>query len=172
MVEKTNIQTSIKIPIELSKATANQIAEDLIDFIIERTSTGKGKDGKSFPSYSKSYKESLDFKIAGKGSTVDLVLTGEMLDSLKVIKAESGEVIIGYDSDDEVAGRVEGNTIGSYGGSAKKSRARNFLGLSDKEISNVLKDYPLDRINKMLRNTEASELARLIGEDLVDDLEF
>lgn len=156
----------------MSQRTAQSIAEDLVDFIVERTKDGKGKDGKPFPGYSESYKKSLDFKIAGKGNTVDLTLTGEMLDTLKVLEAKKGKIVIGFEEGDEVNGRAEGNILGSYGGDPNPKKARNFLDVSDKEIANILKDYPLDNVRERLNNLSAAELSRVLAREITDDLEF
>ena len=158
----------MKIPNSLSEATATQIAEDLIDFIIDRTKEGKGKDGKKFPKYSKAYMESLDFSIAGKSSLVDLTLSGEMLDSMEIVSIKKGGIIIGYKDNNPMAGRAEGNILGSYGGSPDSKKARNFLALSSKEIDSVLSDYPVNDVSETLKNTTISELARLIAKETVD----
>jgi len=166
------VKTTIKIPDQLSQRTASSIAKDLVDFIIERTKQGKGEDGKSFPKYSQSYKDSLNFKIAGKGSTVDLTLTGEMLDTLKVLEVKKGEIVIGFDKDSDVNGRAEGNILGSYGGSPDASKARNFLALSSKEVASIVSEYPLDNVRERLQNLSAAELARTLAKQITSKLEF
>lgn len=144
----------------------------MVDFIVERTKEGKGRDGKPFPGYSESYKRSLDFKIAGKGSTVDLTLTGEMLDTLKVLDAKKGKIVIGFEADDPVNDRAEGNILGSYGGDPNPKKARNFLDVSDKEVANILANYPLDNIRERLNNLSAAELSRVLAKEITDELEF
>lgn len=165
-------QLEVKIPKTLSEATAAQVAEDLIDFIIERTKEGKGKDGKKFPKYSKAYMESLDFKIAGKSGLVDLTLSGEMLDSMEVVSVAKGKVVIGYKSDNPMVGRAEGNILGSYGGNPDSKKARDFLSLSAKEIDNVLKEYPVQDEETRARKATESEVARSISKDIVDSFDF
>lgn len=162
----------IKIPRQYNQRTAKSIASDLLDFIVERTKEGKGKDGKNFPRYSTAYKESMEFKIAGKDGTVDLTLSGEMLDSLKVLSVKPGLIEIGYDSGDPNNGKAEGNILGSYGKEPNSRHARNFLDLSDKEIAKVLTQYPLDIMRERLDNLSAAELARTLANDIVTNLEF
>jgi hypothetical protein len=166
------VKQTIKIPTEYNKRTAQAIANDLVEFIVERTKKGKGKDGENFPKYSKSYMESLDFEIAGKNSTVDLTLTGEMLDTLQVLSVERGQIVIGFPSDSDVNGRAEGNILGSYGGEPDPKKARNFLDVSDKEILKIAAQYPLDNVQERLRNLDTSELARLLARDVSSNLEF
>jgi hypothetical protein len=166
------VKTTIKIPTQINQKTAQTIAQDLVDFIVERTKDGKGKDGKPFPRYSESYKKSLDFKIAGKGTIVDLTLTGEMLDTLKVLEVKRGQIVIGFEPDDDINGRAEGNILGSYGGEPDPKKARNFLDVSDKEIANILREYPIDNARERLNNLSASELARVLASEISDSLEF
>lgn len=116
--------------------------------------------------------ESLDFEIAGKDSTVDLTLTGEMLDTLQVLSAQRGEIVIGFPEDSDVNGRAEGNILGSYGGDPNPSRARNFLDVSEKEISKIASQYPLDNVQERLRNLDTSELARILAREVSSELEF
>jgi hypothetical protein len=166
------VKQTIKIPTEYNQRTARAIANDLVEFIVDRTKEGKGKDGRRFPKYSKSYMDSLDFEIAGKDSTVDLTLTGEMLDTLQVLSAQRGEIVIGFPEGSDVNGRAEGNILGSYGGDPNPSRARNFLDVSDKEISRIAAQYPLDNIQERLRNLDTTELARILAREVSSSLEF
>ena len=121
-----------------SKATTEVIAEEILNFIVERTKKGKGMDGSSFPSYSTEYKNSLEFKIGGKTNKVNLTLSGEMLDSIEIIKAENGKISYGYSESNEMMGRAEGNITGSYGKpQGNSSKARRFLDISPKELAKI-----------------------------------
>jgi hypothetical protein len=135
--------TQIKIPIPKTVKTEDleDLGHDIVEFIRQRTESGKDKDGGRFPGYSKGYKKSLDFKIAGKSNKVNLTLSGDMLQALDVIATKPGEIKIGYEKGSREADRAEGNILGSYGGEAKKSRARDFLGISDKDLAKILKNY-------------------------------
>ena len=95
-----------------------------------------------------------------------------MLDTLKVLETKKGQIVIGFDKDDPVNDRAEGNILGSYGGDPDPKKARNFLDVSDKEIANILKDYPLDNVRERLNNLSAAELARVLAKELSDNLEF
>lgn len=131
----------VKIPKNLSEQARKAIATEIIDHVIDRTKSGKDKDGNSFPSYSESYKNSFDFQFKF-GRTVDLTLSGEMLDSMELLEDRDGELKIGYRSSDPVAGRVEGNVRGSYGqSSGSRSKARNFLGIERERLERIIKKY-------------------------------
>lgn len=149
-----NKYVKVKIPLPQpieDKSIRSEVAELIIERIVERTISGKDVDGNNFPKYSTSYKNSLDFANAGKDeSTVNLELSGDMLASLAYIKKESDDkhIVIGFD-DESVEGRAEGNIRGSYGkdkGSRKLSR--DFLGtsgftknkgVSDKDLGKIIK---------------------------------
>jgi hypothetical protein len=131
----------IEIPKQIKPADREQVALEIIDFIANRTKRNKDKDGRKFPNYTKDYA-----KIKGTSrSKVDLTLTGEMLDELKLISHRAGSLLIGYDRGSEINGKVEGNRTGSYGGSPNPDKARDFLGLRDKELQDILMDYVNDR---------------------------
>jgi hypothetical protein len=137
-------KTVIKIKNDFDEKTLQLIGEDIVNFIIDRTrKKGLDKNNDPLPApYSNDYAKSLDFKIAGKSKNkVDLTLTGEMLDLLNVINVSSDKIEIGYEEDDEFIGKVEGNIKGSYGGSPRKSLARDFLGIHEDDLKKILKRY-------------------------------
>lgn len=140
---KTTVE--IKLPSRYDSEDAEIIAEEILNFIVERTKKGVGSDGKKFPEYSSEYINSFDFKAAGKSKgKVDLTLSGEMLDSIEIIEAKKGKIVYGYSSDNEMQGRAEGNLLGTYGRDAPNpSKARNFLALSGKELSLILSEVDL-----------------------------
>jgi len=159
MVEKKYIQHTVKIPEEYPKEYRLAIGQAIVEYIRERTQSGRGVGGKSFPAYSKSYMKSLDFRVSGKTKKVNLTLSGDMLAQLDVIKQKRGEIVVGYDPSDEVAPRVEGNVRGTYGNPTPlKGKARPFLGLTEKEKEKILKDFPIDEISKL--NEEILRFAR------------
>jgi hypothetical protein len=162
-------KTTIQLPSDYSKDDALTVAEEILHYIVERTKEGKGKDGKSFPGYSSSYKKSFDFKVAGKGEKVNLTLSGEMLDSLEVISASRGKVVIGLPKDSTANGRAEGNILGSYGGEPNKKKARDFLALSNKELSHILSE--LDILPRDIQN-EIVAAAKSGAYDIVDNISF
>lgn len=170
-------KTELIKEIDLNQATGKKIstkvteviASDIIDFIIERTKSGKGMDGERFPGYSSEYKKSLEFKIAGKTNKVDLTLSGEMLDSLEIIEAKSGKIKIGYSKSNDMSGRAEGNILGSYGGKPNASKARNFLELSPKELSRIIQ-----KVGELPESVQVdiSKAAKQGALDIVDNFTF
>lgn len=150
---------------EASDSTTELIAEEIINFIVERTKKGKGMDGSSFPSYSTSYKNSDAFKLGGKTSKVNLTLSGEMLDSIEVIKAKNGKLSYGYSDKNDMSGRAEGNITGSYGKpQGDNSKARRFLDISPKEIAkicNIIGELP-ENVQKKISKAAKQDAINII----------
>jgi hypothetical protein len=160
---------TVKIPEEYTKIERQAIGQDIIDYIIERTQKGFDKNGHPFKGYSKSYRESLDFKIAGKGKTVDLTLTEEMLNELKIIKTKKGEIEIGYDGrKNSLNGKVEGNRLGTYGNKKSVTKGRDFLGIKKTPLDKILREFPLDedRFERALRAAAATEAAESVARNI------
>jgi len=176
-ISKKNIQFTVKLPAGYSTEEKVAISQEIIDYVRKRTQSGKAADGSSFPKYTKAYEGSLDFRnVKSKGAPVNLTLSGDMLAALGLVDVSKNKLTLGYDPSDPEAPRVEGNVIGSYGGSPKKSRARDFLGLNEKELARILQKYPLDneekralRAKKILdTEEEAQAIADKLGLDLGD----
>jgi hypothetical protein len=156
------IRKKISIPKQYDPEDRAAIAVEIIDYIVNRSKDGLGKDGKAFPKYSKEYA-----KAKGVSETdVDLTLSAEMLDSIVALNSKSGELVIGFERGSDINGRAEGNIKGTYGQSTPNpKKARNFLDISDKEIKNILKEFPIkdkqkrkDRVNETFSNEELAEL--------------
>lgn len=156
------MKTKIKIPKHLKPDEREALALEILEQIVERTKNGKDKDGDRFPSYSKSYKNSLNFKIGGKSSKVDLTLSGDMLADMQLLSHKSGELVIGFENGTESNAKAEGNIRGTYGQKTPRSdRARDFLGIDDKSLSRILADYPADDIDAKKEKVE--ELRAIYG---------
>jgi len=143
----------------LDNRTRLAIANEVKDFIIERTQDKHlDKNNRPFPKYSKEYERSLNFRLGGKSSAVDLTLSGDMLAAIEVLENKKGKITIGYKKGTE-NDKAEGNIIGSYGKpSGDPKKARDFLGITDKDFKNIVDKY------KNESAVEQSEFNR----DLVD----
>ena len=170
----------MKISKDYSTSQRKAIGQEIIDLVIDRTKKGQGviTEGgqtklKTFPVYSKSYIDSVDFKAAGKSaSKVNLTLSSEMLEELETVDYKTaGEIETGYESaSEEVKNRVEGNILGSYGGKPSKKKARNFLGITDKELKSILKNYPLNDKTKLLTRMAAFKLVSREAEKITGSI--
>ena len=161
---------------DFSPEEREAIALEVIDRIKRRTKSGLDKDGKPFAGYSEAYKKSQDFKIAGKSSKVNLVLSGDMLDSIEIIdNFRNGKVVIGY-TDETQGGKAEGNILGTYGQQKKVGPARDFLGISDSELDAITRKYGESGSRKAERRAierlrKEGESTRLSGRITLEDLE-
>lgn len=147
MSKKNWTLRTIKVSKKYNAEQRRAIAAEIVDHIKERTKAGKGKGGQSWTppadKYSKEYKESLDFKFKADKSKVNLTLTGDMLDSIKLLGNKEGEITIGIPKSDIDYGKAEGNIRGSYGKSrGSSSKARDFMSISGEEKRDILQNFP------------------------------
>lgn len=139
-------RVKIEIPDTFGPKQREDLGFAILEFIRDRTKSGiglnaSGTRNKSFPAYSKSYMESLDFKIAGKSSNVDLTLSGDMLDAMDILNHKKGTITIGFENGTVDNAKAEGNILGSYGGAPKPSKARNFLGVTPSELKRIVEAF-------------------------------
>ncbi len=135
----------IEIPENIEPAMREAIGNEMVRLMAEKARNGVGVryEGdrarpKNFPAYSKKY---ADWK--GQDN-VDLTLSGDMLDALKVLSHKKGSVLIGFDSGSKENDKAEGNITGSYGKSPNPRKARDFLGLLKSEINQIVRDKKSD----------------------------
>lgn len=129
-------KTTIKLPKGLTSGQRQAIGQDIVEFIRTRSVAGKDKNNRNFPRYTKKY-------AAEKGQTnVDLVLSSEMLEALKVLKHRSGSVTVGYNKGDtRNNGVAEGNRKGTYGQSRPiPGKKRDFLGISSGFLKQIVRE--------------------------------
>ena len=170
----------VEIQRQLRKLIKDQTFKDvysqsLIEKIIQRTQSGLDKNGKQFAFYSKSYSNSLEFKIYNKKRTdPNLTLTGEMLASLTQLKnMEANTIYIGLIGENN-KGKAQGQISGKLG--RNNGPRRDFLGLPKKEedaiFKSILDDYANSSIDlnmfldeKVISvNVGGSEIARTLGD--------
>lgn len=141
-VKAENVQVDIEIPEGYKPADRKLIGEAILEFIRLRTQEkGRDKNNRAFASYSKEYKESLDFKNAGKSSKVDLTLTGDMMATMDILKTAPDKIKIGFKTSDPEAGRAEGNILGTYGNKTPVQRPRDFLGITRTDLNTILSRF-------------------------------
>jgi hypothetical protein len=161
-----NIYFTVPVSRKYSSEERKAIAQDIVDFVVNRTKKGVDKNGAPLPAfsgknktgkYSTGYANSVDFRAAGKSpSKLNLMLSGDMLAAMRELKNKSTSTLlaIGYSKSDPEAGRVEGNVLGTYGQSKPVTKGRDFLGISQKDLQKILKQYPLDDEEKRTERTE------------------
>lgn len=162
---------TLKVSRKYDDSALQSIGEDAITRIISRTKSGQDKRGKDFPGYSSSYTGSKDFKIAGKSKDkVNLTLSNEMLNSMEVLETSPGEIVIGFDANDDFNnGKAEGNIKGTYGKKKPiRGKKRDFLGITRDEKKEILSQYPLDDPALLSANVATNLLALRAAEDLAE----
>lgn len=166
-------QFTINIDPAYTEQEREAIAEDIIDKIRSEAESGQGinkrypgiaSSREKFKGYSESYEKSLSFKIAGKkkGQEPDLTLSGDMLGALDLLDSEEGKIVIGYPEGSAEEPIAEGNIRGTYGQSrGSSSKARNFLGLTQNELSYILSKYPLEDMSARQETIDAQNLVNM-----------
>ena len=141
----------VKVSTLLNPDLRKRLGEEIVDIIKARTEKGLDKNNDKFPPYSIAYINSREFKAAGKRrNKVNLILTNEMMDSLKVLGHSLGSITIGFDkNDEEVNAKAEGNILGSYSGQPNKGKARDFLGIKKEEFSKIENRLIKDRARQI-----------------------
>ena len=120
---------------EVSEDVAVSFGQAVIDTILDRTASGRSVQGRSFPSYSDDYADSLQFKAAGKSQgSPDLELTGGMLSSIDITNATPRSITIAITDPDEVPKAFNHHTGDTV-------PARPFFGLSGREIDSLRRDF-------------------------------
>jgi hypothetical protein len=128
--------------------TKETIGRKIIDKIIYRTKIKKiDKNNVPFVSYSKSYIQSLPFKIYGKiPSRVNLKLSGEMLASMVTIDSSTFTIQIEM-ADQYNNDKAHGNINGTYGQKKSTGKRRDFLGLPNDDVVKIVKET-INQISK------------------------
>ena len=130
------IDASELLGVDLSKdpLLAQSIGQAVVDYMRERTLSGKDAFGESFATYSKSYKQSQDYQFAGKSSKVNMKLRGFMLTSMD-FEESSGVYRFGFDDPEENA-KAYGHMTGMEGHKhlQGKTPVRFFFGISEDDF--------------------------------------
>lgn len=157
-------RVKIKLPKTIKPKERVAIAEVLLTHIVTRTLNGEDKNNKKFKNYTEKYADLKGVDV----SDVDLTLDGEMLEALELVSHKSGEITIGYkDPSEELAGKVEGNRSGFYGNS-KKKKARDFLGITQSDLSLLLGAY--EDADEPVSDEDLEAFARELAEETLADL--
>lgn len=161
---------SIKIPFTqpIKPKERVKIADALLTHIVGRTMAGLDRDNNKFAKYTKKYAEEKGVGV----SDVDLLLSGEMLSELQVLKVDANGVEIGYKGSKDLIGKVEGNILGTYGQSEPiPGKARDFLGILPDDVEVIIDSY-IDEDLKDLSEEELDAIARDAAREILGDIQF
>ena len=130
---------SVSPPRDFTPAMRMALGREVVEFVRQRSEAGKDKNNRNFPGYTKGYKQSLDFKNAGKTGKVDLTLTGDMLVDLDVISTRPEKILVGYVNGTESNAIADGNARGTYGKSSPiPGKKRDFMGIAQKDLESLV----------------------------------
>lgn len=152
----------ISIPSDLSENEKLALGEDVIEYMRKRTESGKDNKGGSFPKYSKEYMKSLDFKIAGKSSKVNLMQTGDMLADIEVLDIKKNKLVIGFERGSLSNDKADGHITGWQGRSDTKRPFLGFEGSEKEKLKSIIKKH--ENVEK--KDLLLKSLAWLSGRDL------
>jgi hypothetical protein len=130
------MKTKIELPedFDLDRSEKEEIAAKILDYIKERTLDGVGiRNGRrfNFPKYSEAYIKSAAFKEAGKSaSEVNLKLSGEMLEEMRILSLRGNQILIGFQNGTFSNDKADGN-----------SKKRPFLGINKSELQEILRGF-------------------------------
>jgi hypothetical protein len=145
---------TVEIPSGFSSADREVIADEIIDFMRERTKQGLSWKNQPLAGYSESYAKSLNFKIAGKSKgKVDLTQSGDTLGALTLLDSKDGKLVIGFEKGSQENAIADGNIRGTYGQARPVGPKRDFLGITQADLSRILENFTPDE-------TEISRAAR------------
>ena len=136
-------KVKIQLPKGYSPKDRISIGRDIIEAIQRRaTEDNKGFNpdtgrDKTFAKYSKAYAK----KKGVSRSDVDLILSAEMFNDMKVLTDTSESVTIGFEAGTESNAKAEGNQKGTYGNSRPVTEPRYFLGIQKNTLDRILKNY-------------------------------
>lgn len=119
------------------KALRQALGQAIIDRMESRTKNSKDINDRQFVKYSKQYRESDDFKAAGKTGKVNMTLSGDMLADVDILRDTPKEITIGFNDPDESA-KAHGHVTGAV---RKDGKARDFFGLSNKDIKAIKQEF-------------------------------
>jgi len=161
---------SIKIPFTqpIKPKERVKIADALLTHIVGRTMAGLDRDNNKFAKYTKKYANEKGVGV----SDVDLLLSGEMLSELQVLKVDANGVEIGYKGSKDLIGKVDGNIRGTYGQPEPiPGKARDFLGILPDDVEVIIDSY-IDEDLKDLSEEEIDAIARDAAREILGDIQF
>jgi hypothetical protein len=161
---------SIKIPFTqpIKPKERVKIADALLTHIVGRTMAGLDRDNNKFAKYTKKYANEKGVGV----SDVDLLLSGEMLSELQVLKVDANGVEIGYKGSKDLIGKVDGNIRGTYGQPEPiPGKARDFLGILPDDVEVIIDSY-IDEDLKDLSEEELDVIARDAAREILGDIQF
>ena len=157
-----NLEEIFGVSFAGQKALRQAIAQKVIDHIVERTQSGVPVTGDGFKPYSKEYKESAEFKLLKDGSTVDMTLTGAMLNDIDLLSDSSNTIRVGFQDTTEKLKAFAHNTGYEGHPTIKNGPKRRFFGVTQEEVRKVVGEEFKDEIRKLRGEDPSRQTAQEI----------
>lgn len=157
--QEFDLKEIFDVDFDLPNDLVQNFGQDLIDRIIERTEGGKAIHGRNLKRpYSKSYRDSDEYKDFGKTGKVNMTLTGSMLDDIDIIDDEGDTIKIGFNEDLQNKKAFNHNV----GDTVPK---RPFFGINKKELKKIAASYKeeIDELRQEVEETGEVTDTQTIG---------
>lgn len=119
----------------------------IIEEIQDRTAGGRDVQGNRFRSYSPGYRDYL--RKIGAATNPDLELTGEMINSITVLRHTRGSITIGLEPGSQASRKARYNQGGN-----PRIPERNFMGIRDSDAgaleNQIMEDSPVVAAQRFL----------------------
>ena len=142
---KTEKKITLEVPESFTAEQRSAVAEDVIEFITNRTRSGYNVFGRDWSGKAGQYTDQYaNRKGVRPGGPVDLSLSFDILDDLQYFSSQSGKgkVTIGFRKGSKSERKAEGNILGTYGQSSPiPGKARPFLDILKKDLKPIVDQY-------------------------------
>jgi phage gpG-like protein len=142
MARNTETKLKLDVPPEFDASQRAEVAEKVMEFIIDRSKHGYNVNGRDWSGKAGEYTDAYaKRKGVSAGGPVDLSLSHDMLDGMRYFPTLSptGQITVGYKKGTKLERKAEGNIQGTYGQDAPiPGKARPFLDILQKDLKEII----------------------------------
>lgn len=164
--QKIDLSKEAGVDLSRDPNLVNQIGQEIIDYMLERTANGRGIGGVKLKSpYSKAYADSPEFKAYGKTKNeVNMALTGDMLGSIDITNDSPDKLIIAIDGTDTDTKKAYNHNVGDT------LPKRPFFGIDQSELDSIMANHEDDfaALKQDVSNTKDAIKRANLQENLID----
>lgn len=144
MARNKQTQLVLSIPSDFDASQRADVAERVMEFIIDRSKKGYNVSGNDWSGKAGQYTEEYAKKKGvSPGGPVDLSLSHDMLDGMRYFPSLSptGQITLGYKKGSKIERKAEGNILGTYGQPEPiPGKARPFLDILAKDLKRIVEE--------------------------------
>lgn len=142
MARNKETKLVLKVPESFDADQRAEVAEKVMEFIIDRSKKGYNVNGRDWSGDAGRYTEQYAKKkgVSADGP-VDLSLSHDMLDGMEYFPSLSptGQIVLGYKKGTKIERKAEGNILGTYGKpEPNPKKARPFLDILQKDLKAII----------------------------------